>query len=175
MLHFKFKLFGHTVGVRVDCKGPRYPSREVANISRGDVFTKELGWQVVDCNFCGGFHLLKNEVPARQKVINRQQGKCLHCGELFGNELTMHHVVPKRDGGKSENGNNLVGLCRICHDAVEGMHSKRLKRRRVKEYLNRRKCATPSNPIIRDKMIAAGIIAKPDQDQVCITKSPLST
>lgn len=49
--------------------------------------------------------------------------------------LTRHHIVPKVDGGSWVN-NNIVPLCRLCHDLID-CH-KRSDRRRWRRMLRHR-------------------------------------
>jgi 5-methylcytosine-specific restriction endonuclease McrA len=52
---------------------------------------------------------------ARAAVLDRDRG-CRICGDV--EDLTIHHVVPARDGGPTTPSNLLV-LCRDCHELVE--------------------------------------------------------
>ena len=69
----------------------------------------------------------------RALVLLRDVAACRRCGT--GENLSVHHVVP-RDSGGSDEINNLVTLCLSCHDAVEldpstlqiaGLHKRRSK------------------------------------------------
>ena len=53
-------------------------------------------------------------------LFEEQQSICTHCGHRH--KLTSHHKIPQRLGGRNGLFNsNLVGLCRACHDLVEGL------------------------------------------------------
>ena len=56
----------------------------------------------------------------RRLIIERQNGICPDCGMKVGNQLEVHHILPKCRGG-SNSPNNLVGLCgpscNDCHEA----------------------------------------------------------
>ena len=51
-----------------------------------------------------------------QRIVSKQNHKCPICGQtLYNNEpLHLHHVIPKKDGGK-DTLNNLVYLHTYCH------------------------------------------------------------
>lgn len=54
-------------------------------------------------------------VLSREKVIARDRRTCAYCGELFrATELTMEHIIPQAQGGKSS-WMNLVAACRPCN------------------------------------------------------------
>jgi 5-methylcytosine-specific restriction endonuclease McrA len=53
----------------------------------------------------------------KQKLVIKQQGRCVKCGELFElekEEIEMDHIVPKADGG-TDKLKNLVVLHKECH------------------------------------------------------------
>jgi hypothetical protein len=56
----------------------------------------------------------------RDSIIERDNFTCLRCEDKFRSKskLTVHHVVPRADGG-SNDPSNLVTLCSQCHDFVE--------------------------------------------------------
>lgn len=56
----------------------------------------------------------------RRQVLARDDNKCRMCGkdESQVGRLTLHHVKPKRYGGKRRV-KNLLSFCRPCHDLVE--------------------------------------------------------
>jgi len=57
-------------------------------------------------------------VPNRvSKLIKRQKGKCLHCGQYFTGEdlIEVDHIKPQSQGGK-DTYSNLQALHRHCHD-----------------------------------------------------------
>jgi 5-methylcytosine-specific restriction endonuclease McrA len=53
------------------------------------------------------------------RVFIRDDWKCRHCHERNG--IDPHHVIYKSNGGKDEM-NNLLTLCRRCHDGVHQKH-----------------------------------------------------
>ena len=58
------------------------------------------------------------EVSTRvAKLLNKQKGKCNHCGLKFTNSdiIEVDHIIPRRKGGKDEY-KNLQLLHRHCHD-----------------------------------------------------------
>ncbi|MFB6199036.1 MAG: HNH endonuclease [Halobacteriaceae archaeon] len=72
----------------------------------------------------------KNWEEIRQKVLERDDYCCQFCGlteeehsEKHGRGLSIHHVIPERDGG-TNNMNNLVALCRSCHRTMEAVHGR---------------------------------------------------
>ena len=52
----------------------------------------------------------------RLKILERDRNKCVVCDGL--RHLEIHHVVPRSEGG-GDNRENLITLCRKCHDEVE--------------------------------------------------------
>ena len=52
-------------------------------------------------------------------IRERQQGKCLLCGER-GIEF-FHHILPRK-AGKNDHVSNIAGLCYECHFGKEGVH-----------------------------------------------------
>ena len=53
----------------------------------------------------------------RAAVLERDGHQCSQCGT--GENLTLHHIKPRKDGGKNV-ADNLITLCRRCHDAEHG-------------------------------------------------------
>lgn len=51
-------------------------------------------------------------------------GSCFICGDVNDNRHQVHHIVPRRFDGSSED-ENLVTLCASCHQAVEKMYDAR--------------------------------------------------
>lgn len=49
-------------------------------------------------------------------VLRRAEGKCELCKTEF--HLSPHHIIPRSDGGLT-NLDNLIALCKRCHDEVE--------------------------------------------------------
>ena len=56
----------------------------------------------------------KAKIPptVRAAVLERDGHQCVTCGS--GDDLTLHHVIPRKDGGKNA-ADNLVTLCVDCH------------------------------------------------------------
>ena len=50
------------------------------------------------------------------RILARDGRKCRSCGSR--RHLTFHHIIPREDGGKTDE-RNLVTLCNRCHDLVE--------------------------------------------------------
>lgn len=56
----------------------------------------------------------------RERVLRRDQYRCVYCGEVFPPaELTVDHVQPRMRGGDSSEG-NLVACCRSCNTLKGG-------------------------------------------------------
>ena len=53
----------------------------------------------------------------RAAVLERDGNRCRRCGT--GENLTLHHIKLRKDGGKNV-AENLITLCRPCHDAEHG-------------------------------------------------------
>lgn len=49
-------------------------------------------------------------------ALRQAEGKCELCGQEW--RLSVHHIIPRTDGGLSEP-ENLIVLCTTCHDEVE--------------------------------------------------------
>ncbi|NEO95727.1 MAG: group II intron reverse transcriptase/maturase, partial [Moorea sp. SIO3G5] len=58
----------------------------------------------------------------RNKIALRQKYKCPYCGEGLGdyNQVHLHHIVPKEQGGKDKY-NNLVYIHENCHRAIHAL------------------------------------------------------
>lgn len=54
----------------------------------------------------------------RAIVFNREHGTCQGCGAT-GIALELHHRIPEANGGRNEP-ENLLALCRTCHDRAHG-------------------------------------------------------
>ena len=54
----------------------------------------------------------------RKRVYERDNYTCQGCGET-DTELHAHHIVPKSDGG-SDRMDNLLTLCKPCHERIHG-------------------------------------------------------
>ena len=61
----------------------------------------------------------KGKIPwgLRQEVYERDGWKCRHCSCRMN--LDPHHVVFRSQGGENS-ANNLLTLCRRCHDDIHG-------------------------------------------------------
>lgn len=64
-----------------------------------------------------GSRKISHEV--RDKVLERDNHQCQHCGTpgSTNNKLTLHHIRYRRHGGTSTP-DNLLTLCRDCHDRL---------------------------------------------------------
>ncbi len=59
---------------------------------------------------------------SRYNVILRDSYTCQYCGEKFDfNELTFDHVIPRKDGGKT-NWENIVSACYRCNQEKAHHH-----------------------------------------------------
>ena len=56
--------------------------------------------------------------PRRVRVFRRDGYRCTQCGA--GDRLTVHHVVPAREGGSGWP-DNLVTLCSPCHLIIHNL------------------------------------------------------
>lgn len=69
---------------------------------------------------------------SRYNVVLRDNSCCLYCGETFPvHALTFDHVVPRRDGGKTE-WTNIVSACNKCNQ--EKAHHHRMKPRKAPHH-----------------------------------------
>lgn len=59
----------------------------------------------------------------RMRVLVRDNFSCQHkgCRVAYLSQLSVHHIVPKCQGG-SDNLSNLTTLCRRCHEALHQGH-----------------------------------------------------
>ncbi len=83
----------------------------------------------------------KKNIPksVRNIVIDESGHQCSYCGQRDGMNLTLHHIVPEREGGKSIP-NNLIALCFNCHHRVEDTKTISEKEiRRLKRYMVHRR------------------------------------
>ncbi|MDE1940615.1 MAG: HNH endonuclease [Patescibacteria group bacterium] len=108
LLYIKFFLFKIPISIRIGCRLERHTTEEEAV---GDCHAGEVA---VYCAFCEGWHAQQRTASKKARIIEKQEGKCLRCGKVFGEKLTIHHIVPKSKGG-SNNLANLAGYCRPCH------------------------------------------------------------
>lgn len=59
---------------------------------------------------------LREWLKLRRSIIHRDKRKCQMCGKK--SDLEVHHIKPKENGG-GDNPENLITLCRACHDIAE--------------------------------------------------------
>lgn len=58
-------------------------------------------------------------IALRACVMVEQKNKCAMCGKVLkDHEFTLHHIIPRVEGGKDEL-DNLIGLCDMCHNIAE--------------------------------------------------------
>lgn len=78
-------------------------------------------------NFEGGraYHSTRISRARRSQIKARDGHRCVHCGRAGresdaqnGVQLDVHHVIAVRDGGADQD-DNLVSLCRKCHNNIE--------------------------------------------------------
>lgn len=77
------------------------------------------------------FYSSVNWIKARNSVRKRDSYICLYCYNVY-HELTpvelVHHIVPFKEDEKMRlDKNNLISLCRQCHEFVHGEYNKSLK------------------------------------------------
>jgi len=67
---------------------------------------------------------LREYERARRTVLKRDHYRCRHCGIRLGLRLETHHVVKRsHDPTKRLDEDNLVSLCRICHDWTDSAYA----------------------------------------------------
>ena len=76
-------------------------------------------------------------ICAKDKVLKRDDYTCQHCKAKSSNKnklkLNVHHIIPKSKGG-SDNLENLIVLCKDCHEALhKGLWKLNLKGK-LKDY-----------------------------------------
>lgn len=57
---------------------------------------------------------LKNFTDVYEYVGNQQNGKCIYCGKPIEH---YHHIVPRHSGG-SNRPENIIGVCKTCHEEI---------------------------------------------------------
>lgn len=67
----------------------------------------------------------------KRKVYDRDDGKCIFCGR-FG--LPEAHIVPRSHGGLGIE-QNIVTVCRECHDRMDNSTDREWMIRQAKEYM----------------------------------------
>src|SRR6266536_2254834 len=80
---------------------------------------------------------MKKAIPdsIRQQVLEEAGYQCVYCGHRDGLNLTIHHILRTRDGGKTSF-YNLMALCYNCHHRVDESNTIADKElRRLKRYL----------------------------------------
>ena len=62
----------------------------------------------------------ENWIKLRRFILDRDRQTCYRCDKYFRaqNDLSVHHLVPRVDGG-SDDPSNLITLCHRCHDYAE--------------------------------------------------------
>jgi len=75
----------------------------------------------------------KKEYKEVKKISKKLKNsyKCILCGTT--QDLTKHHLIPKRNGGKGKL-NNTIKVCRQCHDEIHGFKTKKIK---LEELINK--------------------------------------
>lgn len=67
----------------------------------------------------------------RKKALQRDDYSCQRCGAKGGEEgnqeLHVHHILPKAEGGSNQL-ENLTTLCRVCHDEIHSGGSGKISR-----------------------------------------------
>jgi hypothetical protein len=77
-------------------------------------------------------------------VLDRDNYTCQHCkGKSKDSKLEVHHIIFRRNGGSDEE-NNLICLCKICHDKLHKGEISLNKKGKIKSQL---KHATQMNSI----------------------------
>jgi len=65
------------------------------------------------------FYLSVTWKKLRREILYRDGYRCLRCDKRFtADRLSVHHLKPKLEGGP-DSPENLVTLCKECHDLVE--------------------------------------------------------
>ncbi|MDE6398764.1 MAG: HNH endonuclease [Clostridiales bacterium] len=68
----------------------------------------------------------------KETVYKRDRGRCILCGRPG---LPEAHYIPRSKGGLGIE-QNIVTLCRPCHDLMDNTTARESLRRRVKEHLD---------------------------------------
>jgi len=80
----------------------------------------------------------------RAYVLNRDSYKCQHCeGKTKNKKLEVHHIIFKRNNGSDE-AENLITLCKTCHDKL---HKGDIKLKKIGKVKSQLKHATQMNSI----------------------------
>lgn len=70
--------------------------------------------------------------PVKEKVYQRDGGRCILCGSVRG--LPEAHYIPRSQGGLGIE-ENIVTLCRLCHDRLDHTSERPALLERVKQHL----------------------------------------
>ena len=106
----------------------------------------------------------KKNIPdsIRSIVLSEADFQCVYCGQRDGMNLTLHHIIPERDGGKAEY-SNLIALCFNCHHRVEDKKTipeKEIKK--IKRHLVNKRLTQPGvNALKIAYKDSFGVIAPP--------------
>lgn len=79
----------------------------------------------------------ENKVIINPKVRARDNYKCCFCGKNVlevNSSNTIHHLIPARYGGKTEE-KNLITICMFCHQRLE-KYIKIVEKEAIKKTLN---------------------------------------
>lgn len=57
----------------------------------------------------------------RQEVLVRDKNTCRKCGKNPSKQI--HHIIPLRDGGENKK-ENLITLCKKCHNIADNLYFK---------------------------------------------------
>jgi hypothetical protein len=69
-------------------------------------------------------------------VLNRDNYQCILCG--CKDKLHIHHIIPRHKGGKDRD-DNLVTLCKNCHDMIHKLNEKEFNKyvKKFQSYINK--------------------------------------
>lgn len=57
------------------------------------------------------------DIQLKALILERDDSKCIRCGDNETKQLQIHHIIPVSYGGKDDI-YNLITLCKHCHDYV---------------------------------------------------------
>ena len=63
-------------------------------------------------------NITENWHEIRAAVLERDKYRCYRCESKNKRSLSVHHIIPRREGG-GDNMENLITLCLTCHDLIE--------------------------------------------------------
>jgi 5-methylcytosine-specific restriction endonuclease McrA len=75
----------------------------------------------------------------RESIFKRDGYACLECGHDAIKHLTVHHIIPRCEGG-TDDPENLETLCWRCHSKVHGFRMPWYLRKKERKKRKRRKC-----------------------------------